>query len=750
MAEDNVRGIFDNRVYQGLTNHVRASIRELLTFKTTDVPELVKIFGSRNIPKDGVTDKQAKELAKFYTKRRYPDIGDEVATAMSKDLKTESPTLFKKVAKVAEEFDIGTLSKPDKDEIKAFQTIRDTLFPDGNIPTRDEVEAKINSGKFTVRDAYLAKMYTQGMDTAPLVEQFPDTKEFASKFKKAFSQKRLEAAAQPKGFANNLLKALEKTTLEDSYDDVSQLLKDRGPLNTAIDKVKKGKFPTGIKGTQKLGKELGKYTPQLIQAIGQGISQIPDDNIRAAVVAQLFGSRQVDIFEMRTTKELAERGVQKRPFFDPNTGEQVNPERGSRKQAGPTKVMPPVTAELMRQMHSKAGVTGEMFPNLTNKKIDDALKKYVFKAIPKDVLDRLDKAPSTFTDLRRITAAFVLNQLGDAQSASEIISHKGNLDDKIDKVMLKFYADKDDTNVLKRTQGLILFEKELAKGLGVTSAKQLGTKLKLGLPPTFDADYPEVDLKFDDQGKAIVETKTATKEQIERSDKIKAAQDFETEQDTFLRGEQKREKGITLAESNEERLKRLAELKKQRTETQEAPKEVKPTPLQEWEENNPDKAAKAKRKSPRKFERNPNAKLYGITGAITAPLAYTAYKSYKDQYVGEGMEEMDATINASIMTASDFVPHIAMGKMFFEPKTVAAAERDPYEMFKTKEQTGQEVVDVYKERQFREQVSPQIDAELEVQKQMNVRKMSEDFGREAERKSQLSLEEQMQTLNQGS
>ena len=44
---------------------------------------------------------------------------------------------------MAEEFDVGTLSKPDKDEIKAFQNIRDTLFPDGNIPTRDEVEAKI-------------------------------------------------------------------------------------------------------------------------------------------------------------------------------------------------------------------------------------------------------------------------------------------------------------------------------------------------------------------------------------------------------------------------------------------------------------------------------------------------------------------------------------------------------------------------------------------------------------------------------
>jgi len=114
------------------------------------------------------------------------------------------------------------------------------------------------------------------------------------------------------------------------------------------------------------------------------------------------------------------------------------------------------------------------------------------------------------------------------------------------------------------------------------------------------------------------------------------------------------------------------------------------------------------------------------------------------------MEETDAVINASIMTASDFIPQIAIGKMFFEPKTVAASERDPYEMFKTKEQMGQEVIDIAKERTFREDMSPQLDDELAIQKQMNIKKMSEDFSSEAERKSQLSLDEQMQLINQGS
>ncbi len=43
----------------------------------------------------------------------------------------------------------------------------------------------------------------------------------------------------------------------------------------------------------------------------------------------------------------------------------------------------------------------------------------------------------------------------------------------------------------------------------------------------------------------------------------------------------------------------------------------------------------------------------------------------------------------------------------------------------------------------------QLDDELAIQKQINIKKMSEDFGSEAERKSQLSLDEQMQGRNQG-
>ena len=145
-----------------------------------------------------------------------------------------------------------------------------------------------------------------------------------------------------------------------------------------------------------------------------------------------------------------------------------------------------------------------MFPKVTRDTINAALKKYVFKDLPEDITDLLDRSPSTYTDLRRITAAFVANQLGDPKAASEIISHTqvGNslsLDQTIDKVMVKFYTDIDDPKGdMKRTKGLLLFERELAKGIGqgvVLDGKSLASALGVKTADTFNYTYPLTALK---------------------------------------------------------------------------------------------------------------------------------------------------------------------------------------------------------------------------------------------------------------
>ena len=651
---------------------------------------------------------------------------------------------------MAEEFDIKKLSAENIKDLNAFRYIRDNLFPDGveNVPSIQEIKDKQKAGKLTVREAYIAKIYSQGFRVAPLFLESPDTKDFAESMQEKFGIKKKGTAAQSIGMSTELKSNLKQVSLDDVYEGG---IKGSTAINTGIRKVLEDDLPkTGEKGAKKLGKRATEVSADIIQSMAKGISNIPDYNVRATVFAGMFGARLSDVIGMRTTRRLAEMGSQPRPYFDVETGVQENPDRTGRKQAGPSKTLPPVFQELARKLHAEAGPDGVIF-KATRTQVTNALKKYVFPEIPKGILDKLDRDPKDFTDLRRIIAAYVIKNVN-PKAASGIISHKLTSAEEFDKVMDTFYADIDDPKGdVERTKGLILFEKELAKGLNVTDGRQLGQKLKLNLPDSFNAIYPDTKITVSPTGEKLTSTVEVSPEEQKRTDKIKAAQDFETEQDTFLRGEEKRAKGLALAESNIERQKKIEADREQRKQKKEAPKEVKATPLQEWEQNNPDKAAKAKRKTKRKFDRPTNTKLYSVGGALTAPLTYMAYRGYKDEYINKGMEDMDATINASIMTASDFVPHILIGKMFFEPKTLAAAERDPLgEPFKTKEQMGQEVIDVFKERQFRQDIAPQLDDELAIQKQMNIKKMSEDFGREAERKSQLSLEEQMQMLNQGS
>ena len=651
---------------------------------------------------------------------------------------------------MAEEFDIKKLSAENIQDLNAFRYIRDNLFPDGveNAPSIQEIKDKQKAGKLTVREAYIAKIYSQGFRVAPLFLESPDTKDFAESMQEKFGTKKKGTAAQSIGMSTELKSNLKQVSLDDVYEGG---IRGSSAINTGIKKVLEDDLPkTGEKGAKKLGKKATEVSADIIQAMAKGISNIPNDNVRATVFAGMFGARLSDVIGMRTTRRLAEMGSQPRPYFDVETGVQENPDRTGRKQAGPSKTLPPVFQELARKLHAEAGPDGVIF-KATRTQVTNALKKYVFPEIPKGILDKLDRDPKDFTDLRRIIAAYVIKNVN-PKAASGIISHKLTSAEEFDKVMDTFYADIDDPKGdVERTKGLILFEKELAKGLNVTDGKQLARELKLDLPDSFNAIYPDTKITVSPTGEKLTSTVEVSPEEQKRTDKIKAAQDFETEQDTFLRCEEKRAKGLALAESNIERQKKIEADREQRKQKKEAPKEVKATPLQEWEQNNPDKAAKAKRKTKRKFDRPTNTKLYSVGGALTAPLTYMAYRGYKDEYINKGMEDMDATINASIMTASDFVPHILIGKMFFEPKTLAAAERDPLgEPFKTKEQMGQEVIDVFKERQFRQDIAPQLDDELAIQKQMNIKKMSEDFGREAERKSQLSLEEQMQMLNQGS
>ena len=414
---------------------------------------------------------------------------------------------------MAVEFDIGTLTPEETTILGDFKYIQETLFPDGNIPPVEDIQDLLTNGNPTIKDAYIGKFYASGVPTDPFLLEHPDTKEFAAKFSQAFSQNVRDTPTLIKGAGPQIKGVARQFDLNTSFKDFSSAVPKSTksmktafkPLKKAVENVVLGQFPkAGKAGGKKLGKKLGALTPQLIQTMANNILLIEDEVTRHAVIASLFGSRSVDITGMRTTKELGDRTAIKRPYYEPSTGTQVNPDRSGRKKAGPSKTLPPVTQQIFNTRHAAAGVTGEMFPKMDNATLNAALKKYVFKDLPKEITDLLDRTPSTYTDLRRITAAFVANQLGDPKAASEIISHKQvqggmSLDEKIDEVMVKFYTDIDDPKGdMKRTKGLLLFERELAKGIGQGEAldgKSLASALGVKTADNFNYKYPLTALK---------------------------------------------------------------------------------------------------------------------------------------------------------------------------------------------------------------------------------------------------------------
>jgi len=443
---------------------------------------------------------------------------------------------------------MAELTKQEKTVVDSFMNLQRSLFSDGEIPSLEEVRARIDSGNHTVADSFIAKMYNDGVPDEPILAELDETKDFYNKFEKSFSREVVGPARNTTGISNNITK-LEKGGIDlgSSFSDFEEQSKTPGsgisedvrknivrPFKAASNNVLELKLSrTGAaKGTRKLAK--GAIPAEVLQSVLQGIGDIPDAVTRDAVMASLLGYRGEDLSGMRTSRALAIRSKPVRPFYDREAGVARDPEvatGGGRKAKGPDKPPGPVLREILNRRFDAAGATGELFPGMTTAKISAALKKHVFTKIPQDVLDKLLTKPSGYTDLRRITASAIANQLGRPDLASEIISHKGSGESLLDKVMTGYYTDVEDISGLQqRGEILVAYEKMMADAVGATDAKGLGEALRLDFTPEFNAQYPEIDAMAT-PSQAPVQPTQATPEQIAQGEEFRAAKTAEaTEQ----------------------------------------------------------------------------------------------------------------------------------------------------------------------------------------------------------------------------
>jgi len=444
---------------------------------------------------------------------------------------------------VAEFTEIIDTAKKQKE---AFIKLQNALFPDGEIPSAETILERLKTGEHTLRDAIIAKMYEQGTTIAPRLTQDSDTMEFAQKFVNSFDQKTGGKLASSIATEIDSYKSIP---LDTKFSDAILVTKPnqknqqvrivKKELDTSIAGIlgNEQKFlgTRAVKGSKKLVK--GLLPEGILDDVLAGVAKIEDPVLKDAVLASLLGYRGEALTQSFATRELAVTQLEKpRPYYVPETGTFVNPPVPDKKGYGPDKPLGPLFKSIMDRRYAEAmqGSTGQLFPGMTTAKISKALKDTVFANIRPEILDKLDRKPDGYTDMRRIVASEVANRLGDEKSAAAIIGHakgKGDIDIS---VMTGYYADVvDEAEALARKDIYFAFEGAMSKALGGSSLQDLAGSLNLPLPDTAkDVVYP--DFKQGDVSAGFAQQEIdLSPEEIEKRKKINLA----TMQDT-LRGKE--------------------------------------------------------------------------------------------------------------------------------------------------------------------------------------------------------------------
>ena len=391
----------------------------------------------------------------------------------------------------------------EEPKVKALLKLQELLFPDGTIPDRKTVVADIKTGNPSVRNVIIAQMYRKGAEADPfLIDEVPETKEFASIFNKTFKTGKTggagikDLASQAGSLVKNGVD-LNGLFLDQKvkFDDIPVVSKRFGVLTGTFDVVTKEGLKAikavGEKGSKKLID--GLLPDEILDDVIEGIKGIDDPVLKDAVLASLLGYRGDALVEARTTSKFSKRTIPPRPYYNPDKGIMVNPPTGNKKHYGPDKELGPLFKSIMDRRYAAAGDTGVLFPNITTAKISDALENIVFKNIRPEILDQLNRTPDGYTDSRRIVASVIANRMGNPDAARQIIGHTDDVMDDMNKVMTTFYADVvDEAGMATRKDIYFGFEGLMAKSIGQTSFQGLATELGLQISDaTEDIVYPD-------------------------------------------------------------------------------------------------------------------------------------------------------------------------------------------------------------------------------------------------------------------
>lgn len=394
---------------------------------------------------------------------------------------------------------------PKQETLDNFERLYNIILS-GELPDRDSLFERVKAGDdITVREAFIARLYAQGIEIADAVlndERLgPLAKEAQTRFGKSTTAspvvagglaKQIQAVAKKSGGLDTSYRKLLDDSEAGKITGVSTQV---NALQTQVENFKKGALGK-VGGTADL-KFAKAPTDRTIKAIVEGIARIPDENLRDAVYVSLFGMRSKALSQMATDVVSATELEVPRPYFDAETGTVETPKIKGRKQLGEARKMGPIATSILQRRAQAAVEAGEnfIFPDVTDAQIQNALKTFVFspKYFPQAEVNRLGRLPTGMTDLRRLFVSYVGEKYPEDLATAETLLGHNKPPEGATKVGARFYITAKSTEAEAIGAFLTEFEQNVAKTVGAKSYNDFSAKLGVPFDDTSVVNFVDIE-----------------------------------------------------------------------------------------------------------------------------------------------------------------------------------------------------------------------------------------------------------------
>jgi len=512
-----------------------------------------------------------------------------------------------------------------------------------------------------------------------------------------------------------------------------------------------------------------------LKNIALGISEIPDADTRAAVAFNAL----VPLRPSEITSLKAED-------IDFQTGAISEEWKRVNKIRNPVE-LPEIALSILKNQQLKG--TEYLFGDVEGPEMTAAVKKHVAPKFS-EFTQAMGREIKGAKDFRKIIPSIIATQLGQGKFVSQIMGHTKY--DQIADTISKMTQDRYLSPILDKTGptpkiALVALQNMYGEVLELSSINELAGEFDLDLPEITSKGSPKINVipkdeeiisnvrvkgELTDEDLDLIDERRETRravlgEQTSKAQLGKIQADIEIEK---AKPELRALKKASLEEDVEFEIEK-ADLKKQKRQELKAKQEKIDKDLSREELNKSKEVLKDKLGNTKLF-----GKFLGVAGVLygtqfvkedfTAARAanIAALEGTDDSFesrlrrrvsedigpgVAAGVEAGAKFLDPGVQLATEFGPKAVKGTFGATDVADATLTGSLDRRFKTRDQIRadqQTMQDKADQQQYRQQVSPQVDDELAIQKQMNLRKQSQDFRSKAEKKSQLTLDQQINEM----